>query len=100
VGGYPQAVLVRLINDGRIDFRLKLGHQPAGAIEPDLDHVGLARGHLTDRLTRHLHGVRSRDLVLANWTDRRRWRAPSPTDSLFGSKEVGTGYATRVQLWA
>src|SRR5215813_8924542 len=26
MGGYSQAALVRLINNGRIDFRLKLGH--------------------------------------------------------------------------
>src|SRR5262249_2958703 len=98
MGGYPQAVLVRLVNHGGIYFWLKLGHQPAGAIEPDLDHVGLARGHLTDRLTCHLYGVRSRDLVLVNWNDRRRWLATDHTNSLVGSKEVGTGKPACVQL--
>src|SRR5262245_4247196 len=91
MGGYSQTVLVRLVDHGGIHFRLKLGHQPAGAIEPYLDHIGLARRHLTDRLTCHLYGVRSRDLVLANWNDRRRWLATDHTDPLVGSEEVGTG---------
>src|SRR6516165_1194789 len=90
VGGYPQAVIMRLLDRGGIDFRFKLGHQPPAAIQPDLDHIGLARGHLTDRLTGHLYGVRSRDLILANRNDRRRWLAAEHTDPLIGSEQVGT----------
>src|SRR5262249_10050667 len=91
MGGYSKPVLVRLVNHGGIYFWLKLGHQPAGAIEPYLDHIGFADRHLADRLTCHLYGIRSRDLVLANWNDRRRWPATDHTDPLVGSEEVGTG---------
>src|SRR5262245_35575650 len=67
VGGYPQAVLMCLVDHRGMDFRPELGHQPARAIEPNLDHIGFAGRHLTDRSTRYLDGVRSRGLVLANW---------------------------------
>src|SRR5262245_14266673 len=100
VGGYPQAILMRLLNHGRIDFRFKLGHQPAAAIEPNLDHIGLAGRHLTDRLTRHLYGVRSRDLVLTNWNNRRRWLTTNHPDPLIGSEEVRTRQPACVQLRA
>src|SRR5262249_45193343 len=40
VGSDPQAVLVRLVDHGRIDFRGDLGH-----------HIGLTGRHLADRLT-------------------------------------------------
>src|SRR5262252_1995011 len=89
VGGYPQAVLMRLVDDGGIDFRLELGHQPARAIEPNLDHIGFAGRHLTDGSTRHLYGVRSRDLVLANWRLATERLATDHPDPLVGSEEVG-----------
>src|SRR5262249_60219161 len=86
----PQAVLGRLINPGEIHFRFKLWPQPAGAIEPDLDHIGFARRHLADRGACHLYGVRSRGLVLANRRLATERLATDYPDPLVGSEEVGT----------
>src|SRR6266702_3254605 len=94
----PQAVLVRLVDHDGIDVRLELGHQSASAIEPDLDHVGLARRHLTNRRARRLSGVRSRDAALANWNSRRRGLTSGHAEALVGTEEVGAGNAARVQL--
>src|SRR5262249_2328756 len=91
VSGYPQAILMRLIDHSGINFRLNLGHQPTGTIEPDLDHIGLAGRHLTDGLPCHGYRVGSRTLVLTDLTNGRRWLAADRTDALIGSEEVCTG---------
>src|SRR5262249_62034190 len=91
VSGHPKAILMPLIDHSGITFRLNLGHQPPGPIEPDLDHISLAGRHLTDGLTCHRYRVGSRNLVLADLNNGRRWLAADRTDALIGSEEVSTG---------
>src|SRR5262249_22291908 len=98
VGGDAQTVFVRLVDDGRINFRLELGHQPAPAINPDLDHVGLACRHLTNGLTCHLDAVRSGDLGFGNPNNCRGWLTANHTNTLVSAEEVSTRELACVQL--
>ena len=57
VGGHPQAVLVRLVDDGAVELRSQLVELAAAVVHPDLDEVHVRASELLDRRPRLLRRV-------------------------------------------